>query len=1189
MADLTTVIELVGRDAGASRAAREVSSALDGLTSSAGRSNAALAIGATALGAVVVAAGAAAAAVSALGLAFNAQKEQAEIAFTTMIGSADLARKHIKDLTDFAKTTPFQLGGLIETSQKVQALGFDVKTVIPLLTTIGDAAAGLSLGQEGINRITLALGQMAAKGKASGEELRQLTEAGIPALRFIAEGIGKTQAETSKLIEAGAISSNTAIHFILSGMEQRFGGLMEKQSHSLLGLLSNVQDFASQLSGTVMEPVFVRLKGGLEQLTSAMAGPEFQANATKMSQILDVTLTAAERVIKALSGPVGKAFADISGIAEAAFGGDMKTATTRLETLLSGWAKTVSGWVTGAWNGLKTGLSWLGEQIGAWVTTQGAELKEKVEKEWVPAFLKWVENDAKPKLITELTNAVDALNTWVGAGEGKDKTQAIGESIGKNILAGLAAEMPASGLRDYLAKKWAIMGGDVVPPDSRAANIGSTVGNVIGGLGGSEVKTTEPPRVLVVPTGNLQDQARAFARQFNIDPEIFVRQIQQESGFSPTAGSPAGAQGIGQFMRPTAAGVAARMSAAGLTTSADDILGSANPAAGLAAAAFHMNELLNQFQGNYASALSGYNAGAGATPQGGIAPWDETRRYIGAILGGSRPMRGAAPPPGPAPLTNLSPEDIEALQARAAANGVNPSLNIPNPFAGIAGSIANIISTPPGSPAPGGPSEPPIKGSETVQPDAPFRLSSGGFLKSFGDNLSVGMGDEGLKVMTALQKAIEAQAPATEEALGKAAASMIANIADKAPPEQAGEWIDQIMASIDRAVTEQTPEATAAVGDLFTAINLNLPMAKLGDDMATRINTATDQAIEQITDITTRTQTAIDKAVSDLTDARDLRGQRKTFSDDQKTALDAELEGVNRLKTAYHDMYEEQAADRADKRAADDLERTRKAADVETELGREKQLRDARRGGPTGTQQIGQAGGMNIINAGASSPIDDLKRGWKEEDVERDRRRGLENAEIARRKTEAAKDRADARVQREKDREWEKTNIEIPLDTFRRFQATALQIFEDGLADAALRKQIGNMTTARDEQIAKVNERLTETERLEKIKYDAAVTRQNFLNTLADHYLQSLQEAERVQGGSHGSSGAGGGGSTPSVTQNADGSYGQQVGIAGNGGPTGDVIITHSTFVGPGSMDDVASVISAVKSRQITIAGAMGV
>src|SRR5215467_14378047 len=58
------------------------------------------------------------------------------------------------------------------------------------------------------------------------------------------------------------------------------------------------------------------------------------------------------------------------------------------------------------------------------------------------------------------------------------------------------------------------------------------------------------------PTGgDLQDYARQAANRAGIDPDIFLRQIQQESGFNPGARSPAGAIGIAQFMPDTARGL----------------------------------------------------------------------------------------------------------------------------------------------------------------------------------------------------------------------------------------------------------------------------------------------------------------------------------------------------------------------------------------------------------------------------------------------------------------------------------------------------------------------------------------------------------------------------------------------------------------------------------------------------------
>src|SRR5215471_12886082 len=57
------------------------------------------------------------------------------------------------------------------------------------------------------------------------------------------------------------------------------------------------------------------------------------------------------------------------------------------------------------------------------------------------------------------------------------------------------------------------------------------------------------------PGGDLQDYARQAANRAGIDPDIFVRQIQQESGFNPSARSPAGAIGVAQFMPDTARGL----------------------------------------------------------------------------------------------------------------------------------------------------------------------------------------------------------------------------------------------------------------------------------------------------------------------------------------------------------------------------------------------------------------------------------------------------------------------------------------------------------------------------------------------------------------------------------------------------------------------------------------------------------
>lgn len=118
-----------------------------------------------------------------------------------------------------------------------------------------------------------------------------------------------------------------------------------------------------------------------------------------------------------------------------------------------------------------------------------------------------------------------------------------------------------------------------------------------------------------------RDDYRALARKFaadsGIDPEIFERQIHQESRFDPQARSNAGAVGIAQIVpkwHPT--------------------VEPTDPVASLRYAASLMASYLDRYQGDYAMALAAYNAGPGAVARyGGVPPYGETRNYVWSILG----------------------------------------------------------------------------------------------------------------------------------------------------------------------------------------------------------------------------------------------------------------------------------------------------------------------------------------------------------------------------------------------------------------------------------------------------------------------------------------------------------------------------------------------------------------------------
>lgn len=181
----------------------------------------------------------------------GASLQSTKTAFTNMLGSAEKAQDFLGKMQDFAAKTPFEFSQVSQAAQKFIAFGFSAEQVIPTLTAVGDAAAGVGLGAEGINRITLALGQMSAKSKVQAGEMMQLTETGIPAWKMLADQIGVSVPEAMSMVSKGAIDAATGITALVSGMEQSFGGMMDQQSQTISGTWATLMDGLEQSAAQV--------------------------------------------------------------------------------------------------------------------------------------------------------------------------------------------------------------------------------------------------------------------------------------------------------------------------------------------------------------------------------------------------------------------------------------------------------------------------------------------------------------------------------------------------------------------------------------------------------------------------------------------------------------------------------------------------------------------------------------------------------------------------------------------------------------------------------------------------------------------------------------------------------------------------------------------------------------------------
>jgi soluble lytic murein transglycosylase-like protein len=136
-------------------------------------------------------------------------------------------------------------------------------------------------------------------------------------------------------------------------------------------------------------------------------------------------------------------------------------------------------------------------------------------------------------------------------------------------------------------------------------------------------RRAEPPAAAAPAyTGRYRGQflplAKAAARKHRVPEDLFLRLVQQESGWNPAARSPKGALGLAQLMPATARGLR---------------VDPMDPAANLEGGARYLRAQFDRF-GDWRLALAAYNAGPEAVDRyGDVPPYAETTAYVAVILG----------------------------------------------------------------------------------------------------------------------------------------------------------------------------------------------------------------------------------------------------------------------------------------------------------------------------------------------------------------------------------------------------------------------------------------------------------------------------------------------------------------------------------------------------------------------------
>ena len=240
----------------------------------------------------------------------------------------------IKGIMDSAlasvKGTSYGLGDAATVAASLSAAGVEEGDHLTnVLKTVADTAqiSGRSMSQVGT-----IFGSIAARGKLQGDDLLQLTSAGVPALQFLSEQLGVSSADVSEMVTKGQIDFDT----FATAMQKGLGGAALAGGETFSGAMANVGAALSRLGEAGATPI--------------LNGMRVEFNA--LIPLIDATTN----VLKPLAAALGDQIAKAAGRAS--------ELTKKLSDAISGIGRIDTSGLVGAFVGLLPVLGAAGGALG---------------------------------------------------------------------------------------------------------------------------------------------------------------------------------------------------------------------------------------------------------------------------------------------------------------------------------------------------------------------------------------------------------------------------------------------------------------------------------------------------------------------------------------------------------------------------------------------------------------------------------------------------------------------------------------------------------------------------------------------------------------------------------------------------------------------------------------------------------
>lgn len=336
--------------------------------------------------------------------------QQLEVAFKTMLGSKEQADTLMSQLVRTAAITPFDLQGVANGAKQLLAYGTAAEDVNGTLVRLGDIAAGLSIP---LNDLVWLYGTTMTQGRLFTQDLRQFQGRGIPLADELAKQFGVTKDKVGELVTAGKVGFPEVQKAIeaMTNEGSKFGGLMESQSKTITGQISNIEDAISTMFNEIGKENESIINGVLSGTSYLVEHWKDVATAIESAAVAYGTYKAAIMATAALQGAEQtlKVDTEIEGLKSLLV---VKEESKNADIA----AAVASGRLT---ESKAAELTMLREELTLKISTLEAQ-NALAEKEYANALLNF---NAAEKRLQSAQDAVDGIDDWIASAEDLGNTE----------------------------------------------------------------------------------------------------------------------------------------------------------------------------------------------------------------------------------------------------------------------------------------------------------------------------------------------------------------------------------------------------------------------------------------------------------------------------------------------------------------------------------------------------------------------------------------------------------------------------------------------------------------------------------------------------------------------------------------------------------------------------------------------